>query len=339
MPEQEAEVPQEQLTPEQLQDIERQRQRFVDLASHINSFCLDYGCFFAVTRIRGIEASYLEACVSDLKNNPRANEEVYRIINDWFTALEYHPHLRAYFVYRAQRTPFFKEFSHHLERGVLLYYKGDFFSAVNVLFPAVEGILRLYVRGKSTDLSSDILKKIKATKRVLPLPEFAPRHRLFRDFLERFLRRWFFAHTAHPRLKTIPSSMNRHYMAHLIGTEAYYHPYDCNRLFACFDVMLELITLEFKETGQFIGLYRDDIPEVNERRDFYSSLLVPWSPWQQARANEERFMEQNANYESSPVPNWAMMLVTLEEWWQESLKRMGNSESPIIHTIPPGSTS
>jgi len=313
MSEQASEAQAPQLSEDQIRDLERQRQEFVVRAGHINDYCLDYGCFFSVSRIMGIEASYLEGCIANLTRTQPSRPVVYKMINDWFTALECKPFLRAYFIYRAQRTPFFKDFSHHLERGILHYYKGDFFSAVHVLVPAVEGILRLYVGGTPQEIGNTLVRKIKQTKRPLPYPEFASRRDYFQDILERFLREWFFTNTSNPLLATIPSSMNRNYILHLVGTDPYYSPSDCNRLFACFDVLLELVTLEFAETGKFMGLYMDDIPEVNERTAYYASLIDPSSLWPLVRANEERFMDQNAGYRSSRVPDWLNLLVTLNQ--------------------------
>lgn len=319
--------------------IEDQRQAFVNRTRSINDFCLEYGCFFSVAWLTGIEAAYLEACIAELKSDQPGAAHSYQIINDWFTALEYRPFSRAYFMYRALKTPFVQDFSHHLERGLLHYYKGDYFSAVQVLATAVEGILRLYVGGKPKEIGKVLLDKIQHVHRPLPYPEFAPRHSLFRDIFERFLRKWFFAQSDDPALEVIPSRMNRNYIAHLAGTDAFYRPSDCNRLFACFDVMLEIITLEFKELDQFLNLRKEDIPEVNERSNYYASLIAPWSPLRPIRDREEQLMSQNPSYESNPALNLLAQIMTLHEWEQAALAELARGVQPTIHTLPPGRSS
>jgi len=138
---------------------------FVGHVRRINDFCLDYGCFFEVSWLSGANANDLEAYVTDPQRGQDSKSDIYQEINEWFTALEYRPFERAHFIYRAQQTPVFREFSHHLERGLLLYYKGDFFSAVQVLVPAVEGILRLYVGGGPMEIGKGLVDKIQHVQR------------------------------------------------------------------------------------------------------------------------------------------------------------------------------
>lgn len=328
-----------QFSEEQLKDIERQQQEFVDRTRSINDFCLDYGCFFSVAWLVGIEASYVEACIADLKREQPSNDEVYHIINGWFTAVEFKPFSRAYFIYRAQKTPIVQEFSHHLERGLMHYYKGDFFSAVQVLVPAVEGILRLYVGGRSKETGMTLVNKIHQIQRPLPHPEFAPRHSLYKDILERFLRTWFFAQSDDPTLGTIPSFLNRHYASHLVGTQAFYRPSDCNRIFAYFDVLLEIITLEYEELDTFLNLRRDDIPEVNELTTYYASLTRPGSIWSHVRAYEEKLMSKNPRYTCLAVPDWTHMLLTLDEWFTAGMDELRKGGAFPIHATPPGYSS
>ena len=297
---------------------------------------LEYGCFFSVTWLMGLEVTNLEACIADLKRTQLNNDAVYQIINAWFTALEYRPFSRAYFIYRAQRTPFVREFSHHLERGLLHYYKGDFFSAVQVLVPAVEGILRLYVCGKPKETGMTLVNKIHQIQRPIPHPEFTSRHSFYKDILERFLRKWFFAQSNDPTLETIPSYLNRHYVSHLPETKAFYQPSDCNRLFAYFDVLLEVITLEYEQLDQFLNLRRDDIPEINELTDYYGSLILPRSIWSQVRDFEEGLMSKNPNYTSVAVPDWTAMLLTLDNWFNAGMDEIRKGGTFPIHATPPG---
>lgn len=231
--------------------------------------------------------------------------EIYSVINGWFTAIGYHPFTRAHFVYRAQRTPNVREFSHHIERPLLLYYKGDFFSAAQVLTPAVEGVLRLYVNGGVPVVGMGLVNLIATVNRDLAFPIFSRRHAIYKDMLERFLRQWFSSRTSNAHLDAIPSKMNRHYVAHLLGSESFYRPADCNRLFAFFDILLEVITYEEREAEEFVYMPRSEIPEVLKRQQYYSELIVPWSSWRKIRDFEEQLMLENPKYESLPVPDWA----------------------------------
>lgn len=308
---------------------------FVGHVRRINDFCLDYGCFFEVSWLSGANANDLEAYVTDPQRGQDSKSDIYQEINEWFTALEYRPFERAHFIYRAQQTPVFREFSHHLERGLLLYYKGDFFSAVQVLVPAVEGILRLYVGGGPMEIGKGLVDKIQHVQRSLPHPEFALRHSAFKDILEQFLRKWFFARSDDPTLTTIPSKMNRNYISHLAGTDAFYRPSDCNRLFAFFDVMLEVVTLEHAEVAHFISLPEEGIPEVTERMNYYSYLMSPLSPWHQIRDVEERSMAQNPRYESSRVPDWAGILAAQQVRWEAMLRDIREGRERVPHKTPP----
>jgi hypothetical protein len=294
------------MTPEEMKAASEAFER--DLISTIrenNDFSLDYGCFFAVTWLQGSHVDGIRAYIHDPQRLSDTPEQKYAVINDWFTAIGYHSFSRAHFAYRAQRTPHIREFSHHLERAPLLYYKGDFVSAIQVLMPAVEGSLRSYVGADATKIGMKFVDLIPQVNRVLAFPEFDQRHAVYKEMLERFLKEWFFANTSHPGLATIPSKMNRNYMAHLLGSDSFYQPADCNRLFAFFDILLEIITFEEKSTETFIYMPRDGIPEVTKRQKYYNELILPWSVWRKVREHEERFMLENPNYESLPVPDWA----------------------------------
>jgi len=309
-----------------------------DLLSNIhliNEFSLDYGCFFAVTWLSGAHTDGIKAYIQDPQRLDDTAEEKYAVINDWFTAIGYYPFTRAHFIYRAQRTPHVKQFSHHLERALLLYYKGDFFSAVQVLMPAVEGALRSYVGADTTKIGMSLVNLIAQTNRTLALPYFIRRHTVYKTMLERFLREWFFANTSHPGLGTIPSKMNRNYMAHLLGVESFYRPADCNRLFAFFDILLEVITFEEKEAETFIYMPREGIPEVLQRQRYYSEILVPWSPWRQVREHEERFMLENPSYESLPVPDWAGIAAAFGIEDAAAMRNLIAGRQPVVSPLPP----
>lgn len=174
----------------------------------MNDFCLEYGCFFAVTWLSGAEADGIQAYIDDPQRQYDSPDDKYIVINDWFTAVGYHPFTRAHFIYRAQRTPHVRNFAHHLERALLLYYKDDFFSAVQVLMSAVEGVLRSYVGADTTKIGMKLVDLIPQTNRILAFPQFGQRHAVYKEMLERFLRDWFFANTSKPQLGTIPSKMN-----------------------------------------------------------------------------------------------------------------------------------
>jgi hypothetical protein len=308
---------------------------FVNRVRRINDFCLEYGCFFELTWLTGMEADSLEGYVSDDARKTEDPATIYEVINQWFTSFEYQPFHRAHFIYRAQNTPMFREFSHHLERGLLLYYKGDFFSAVQVLVPAVEGILRLYVDGGPRQISKALVKQIELAVRPLKYEHFSLRHAAFREILVRFLNKWFFADTEDALLATIPSKMNRHFVAHLLGTEAFYRPADCNRLFAFFDVMLEIVTIEQQEVERFLSHPQEGIDEVTKRQVYYSTLMLPWSPWRAVRELEENFMMHNPNYETSAVPDWAGLGATLQIQEEEAFKDILQGRKPEVKTTPP----
>ncbi len=293
---------------ETLSDFERE---FIAKSRHVNDFCLRFGCFFEVQNIRNFEFLRIDRYVSDPQRGADSNDEIYKVINAWFTAVGYHPLQRAWLIYRAQETPHFREISHHLERGMLNYYRGDFFSAVSVLLPAVEGVLRRYlgagpkVIGKQlVDLLDAVSPPVPAVQAHLvdrpdamspPVPavravpavhaQFSGRHRMYLDFLRLFLRRWFFVKTSESHLNDIPSAMTRNYVAHLLGERSFYDPADCNRLFAFFNILLEVVTLEDASLSRFIGLIHPEWDERVMRRVLYhNSIIVPGSPWSAIRA-------------------------------------------------------
>jgi hypothetical protein len=308
---------------------------FIETVRKINDFCLDYGCLFEVGGLRGADVASLKAYVTDPRRAGEGADLIYNAVNDWFTVLGYHPFRRAHFIYRAQRTPYFLEFSHHLERGLLLYYKGDFFSAVQVMQTAVEGILRLYVGGGPGDIGKRLVSMMRTTSHTAVHAHLAGRHALFKEILERFLRRWFFARTTEPHLGNIPSKLNRNFMSHLFDSGSFYRPADCNRLFAAFDVMLEVVTLEHIEVEHFISMPREGIPEVEARERYYTEILLSWSDWRKLRDFEEQFMSENPRYESSPVPEWAGLLAARQGQIASFIADIIAGRSPVINADPP----
>lgn len=314
---------------------EKHETDFLTKVRRINDFCLDYGCFFEIAWMQGAHCQSIEAYVTDPARATDTPAQKYKVINDWFTAIGYHPFSRAHFIYRAQRTPHIKEFSHHFERGLLSLYKGDFFSAAQVLALAVEGVLRLYVGANSSVIGKGLVDLIPQTNRQSAFPHFERRHAVYKEMLERFLREWFFAHTSSANLNTIPSILNRNNVAHLFGSQSFYRPADCNRLFAFFDILMEVITYEEKSTERFLGYPRNDIPEVLERSRYYSELIVPWSAWREVRAYEEQFMLENPNYETADVPDRAGIWAAFGLEDEARLKAIIAGEQLIISPLPP----
>ena len=317
---------------------------FIEKSRRINDFCLRFGCFFELQNIRNFELLRIDTYVSDSKRTTDSNEDIYKVINAWSTAVGYHPLAQAWFIYRAQETPHFREISHHLERGLINYYRGDFFSAVSVLIPAVEGVLRRYLGASPRVIGKQLVDKLDVT--TFPIPaihaHLTARHAMFLGFLRTFLRRWFFVDTAAPHINDIPSAMTRNYVAHLLGERSFYDPADCNRLFAFFNILLEVITLEDSSLSRFIGMMHPECDErVKRRTHYYSGMILPDSPWRTVRHNDEKFLGENANYVPSEIPNWVALMFELEEELTRHQKRIreGYLDDPPGPPLPPGYSS
>jgi hypothetical protein len=197
---------------------------FLSKVQRINGFCLEYGCFFEVAWMQGARCQSIEAYVTDPARSTESPAEKYKVINDWFTAIGYHPFTRAHFIYRAQQTPHIKEFAHHLDRALLSYYKGDFFSAAQVLTTAVEGVLRSYAGASTDDIGRKLIAMIPQVNRPVAYPQFARRHALYKGMLHRFLDEWFFARSTSANLNAIPSNLNRNNIAHSFDPQSFYRP-------------------------------------------------------------------------------------------------------------------
>ena len=308
---------------------------FIAQSRRINDYCLGYGCFFETAWMRGFETSRIDAYISDPARSAEPRELVYKTINDWFTAMEYHPFERAHFIYRAQQTPKIREVSHYLDRGLIHYYKGDFFSAASVLIPAVEGLVRLYLNGANL-IGTKLIDAIQKINVVIPHSHYHDRHAMYVAFLVRWLKDWFFSHTTSPQLGTIPSNLNRNNVLHLFDSRPFYRPADCNRILSFFDIALEVLTIEEPVCEKFLSYPAANIPEVNSRQEYFTGLMLPWSPWRAIRNSEEtRFMAANPAYESSDVPDWAGLNAALQEEMEAELKAMLAGHEPSMDPLPP----
>src|SRR5207253_2408443 len=77
-----------------------------------------------------------------------------------------------------------------------------------------------------------------------------PERRLaYAEALCAFHERWFWKHTAQADFRL--SHLNRHYVLHSLGTESFYRPIDCHRLFLYFDTFADMLMLEGHGQARF----------------------------------------------------------------------------------------
>jgi len=286
----------------------KQTDEFSEQYEFITNVIIDYGWIITPHMI-GKDFQKVYNLSNKILQNPPANEtdrEKYQNeINELLTDIIFHPLTRAFFVHRAKEVRHVQNFSHHLERALLHYFKNDFFSVVLCLLPAIEGILLSYFgwqfgnarKPKIKDLIDEIEKcRIKTYDPVV--------YKLYAKTISIFLQKWIFTDTN--TADTSLSFLNRHYVLHGMGASNYYSLSDANRLIMFFDLFIEFISIEQMVRYVFIP---EENQSINTRFDYYHKLIEKDLKNSEILKTEELFMSENKNYfPEKNNPNWNQIM-------------------------------
>lgn len=260
----------------------------------VNSELLKYGWMIGSLITGGDFEKIKRMCEKSSEKSQLSKEDISEI-NILMVGIVFNPNYRAHYMERAQKTAHIKEFSHHIERAILHYYKEDYFSTIHTLLPAIEGVLLSYYGyefGKEKKPSQkEFLKKFKEGRTAV----FSPRTTaLYRTQLIEFLEKWIFQHTNNADFSY--SYLNRHYALHGMGNNCYYTFSDCNRLFVVFDMFIEIVSAENLDYKFLI-----ESSTINSgRRKYYSQLIENKYQVITNKAMEAALMKENKNYIDEP---------------------------------------
>lgn len=263
----------------------------------INDAFVKYGWVINPHHIIGMDQEDVLSVVELIEQSPGTDrKEMFDRITDVVLQSAFNLRFRAFYLYRATQLPHLKTFAHYLERALLHYYRSDFFSAILVLLPALEGVLRSHA-GVEKTAGGDARPIIAKIEKKKPEPSFfAGRYFLYRKWLMVALREWIFKQTGSAESKGDfdLSYMNRHYVLHGLGDGHFYSAADCARLFVLFDLYIETLTCE---TGgiSYANFFPDDGQNafVDQRMAHYFALM---SNTQTLQRVEETFMREHESY-------------------------------------------
>lgn len=229
-------------------------------------------------------------------------------LNILLTDIIFNPLFRAFFVYRAKEVKYIKDFSHHIERGLLHYYNNDYFSTVLCLLPAIEGSLLAYYGWEyGTIRKPSITKLIQEIEKCRVRTYDTVKYKMYSKCISLFLQKWIFSDTS--TADTSFSYLNRHYVLHGMGNNNYYSIADAHKLIMFFDLFIEFLSLEQKIKYSFIPDPGVNI-SIDSRSGYYFKLLTTKIKREEVMITEYEFMKQNINYYvEKDIPNFQEMVI------------------------------
>ena len=248
---------------------------YADMVRRVNGTLLNYGWAIAPHFMVGRDFYALDGyCKTIIATPPKDKKTVRDEIRKHLGPYAFMPHPRACSLYRSTQLPFIKEFAHFIERGILHYYKRDYFSSILSMLLAIEGILRLHTNYTQPKASMpELLRLLRAKQPITTVQFFAGRFPLYRDTLVEILDRWIYKPTGQADFDL--SHLNRHYALHGLGQGSFYSMFDCERLFLLFDLYVETLVCE---TGTSVfGSFLPDTGDnafVDARTSHYIALLT-----------------------------------------------------------------
>ncbi|MGG4495638.1 hypothetical protein [Brevibacillus reuszeri] len=278
-------------------------QEFIVKFKLMSEVLMDYG-WFASPYMMGLDFDSLHTFCQALKEQGKVSDvdkkDIQDRVNDYMLDVMFHPNYRAFYMIRGKDLPHIQEFSHHLERAVIHYYKQDYLSCVLCLLPAVEGLLlSLYgwQYGESRKPSQkELIGKI--TERVDV--RFTERYEMYALTVSSFLEKWILSDTRQADFDV--SFLNRHYVLHGMGQGNFYAASDCHRLFLLFDLLIEMLSIRYEK---YYGLIPSDNFNLNIRREYYIALMNGSMTQKDMVAFEKTLMNEHKNFhEEKNPPNW-----------------------------------
>lgn len=260
----------------------------------------DFG-WVIIPKMTKNEFKYLEESCNRYGNGRMKEKDFVNELNGILEKTAFHPNYRSYYVSRTKDLPHFSKYSHHIERAIFQYYKEDYLSVVMLLIPLIEGILLSYDGWDFEENKGDrkgtenYIKNFEEGELEYNAPPLQERRNIYGKHLAHLLRHRIFAGTEKPDLTFEHTVLNRHYIAHLLGTEHFYSKDDCHRLFALFDLMSEIIMLEENIIENFIP---SDEETINERRSYYLGLIKENLGHRNCMEIENYLLNQHENYHS-----------------------------------------
>lgn len=236
------------------------------------SVLLPYG-WFITPYMTGEEVSKTKRLCEKIEKGIYKNvSDITSNINCLLEPVVFHPNLRAFYIHRASELPHVSDFSHFIERAIFHYYKRDYISCILCLLPSMEGVL-LNHYGWSFSANSPrkptIDKMLKRLSQTKISSCFNDRYQLYLKTLHDFIAEWIYKDTSLARFDV--SLLNRHYILHGMGTNAFYDKPNCNRLILFFDLYIELLSLEYGNCKYC--LIPTNITNLNKRRNYYCVMM------------------------------------------------------------------
>jgi hypothetical protein len=206
------------------------------------------------------------------------------------------PRYRAFYLWRASQLPPLSKVGHYLERAHTRFFARDHFTATLLLLAAVEGVMREHTGYRKP--SGDHRPILRLIEKHSPETTgvFARRYPVYRKWLVYAIEELFKGTEQARRDHVLDiTAAFRSNAFHGETAGAYYAAADCTRLFALFDLYVEVLTCE---TG--LG-YANFIPEkgtcpfVDERETVYLALLLD-SHLVAEQKREEALMRDHPSY-------------------------------------------
>jgi hypothetical protein len=262
-----------------------------------------------------------ELCENITQNPPNTDDQrdqYQKDINSVLTPIIFHPLTRSFFVFRAQELTHINQFSHHLDRAVIHYFKNDYFSAVHCLLPAIEGVLLSYFGWKYGESRKPTIKTlIEEIEKCRARTRKPKEHKLYSVGLARFLRNWIFSNTNTADMSL--SYLNRHYILHGMGSRNYYSLADCQRLIVFFDLLIEFLAHEENKQYTFVPHTNE---KINHREDYYFKLLSDdMRNRHMIKTEEELLKEHRSYYSQANPPNWNSFLEAALKEYMDLMKQ------------------
>jgi hypothetical protein len=261
----------------------------------VNEVLLRFGWAVAPQWMIGEDFEKLDAYCREINLNPPEDPmEAYRTIQLLLAGNAFLPHYRACSIYRATRLPHFKDFSHYLERASFLAYQHDYLSAVIVMLPVIEGVLRSHTGvGEGRIAMGELFKKLSAQTCHATEPIFVNRYPVYKEILLNVFNEWIYKQTDGADFDL--SYLNRHYILHGIHSVPFDRA-DCQRLIHLFDLYMEVVACE---VGIMESAFLPD-PATNEfverRMKFYANLIIGNPPLETVIEAEEMLMREHTRY-------------------------------------------
>ncbi|MGC4041904.1 MAG: hypothetical protein QM710_14265 [Flavobacterium sp.] len=287
--------------------------------------------------IIGFEFQKIFKLVEEINANESPNFQEQEFFQNRLTLLLtdiiFTPNTRAFFVCRAKEVKHIQKFSHHLERAMLHYYDGDYFSTVLCLLPAVEGSLLSYYGWNFGNTRKPAISKLVSEVGKCREKTFNPRHyKMYGKILSEFLENWIFSDTS--TADTTFSYLNRHYVLHGMGNNNYYSIMDANRLLMFFDLFIEFLSLEQRINYNFIPDPGKNI-SLDNRSDYYFKILTKNVTREEVLRTERAFMRENKYYTEEPnIPDFRLMMGRSVKEHIERMNELGiKVKKPSLYEI------